>query len=68
MEKGKDGTGRFEGVRVAKSSAQTPRLGTIADACRLAGVQTPTPVWASQEKHWSSLLTRLNDFDSSLTR
>ena len=59
-----ESNGKLRGARVAKSGAQTPRSGAIADAWRLAAIQTPTPVWASQEKHYSGTVIAFRDFDS----
>ena len=67
---GRDGAGRFEGVREDTSRGQTSRIAGIADAWRRRR-RAQAPVWPASvtvETLELSLLTRLNDFDSSLTR
>ena len=66
---GRDRTGRFEGVRVAKGGAQTPRSSAIADAWRRsAAASGGMGVGSVTVEALETTVYSLNDFDSSLTR
>ena len=66
---GRDRTGRFEGVRVAKSGAQTPRSSAIADAwTRSPATSGGMGVGSFTVEALETTVYSLNDFDSSLTR
>ena len=65
----RDRTGRFEGVRVAKSGAQTPRSGRDRrHMASLAGGQTLVWRRGCTVEALETTVYSLNDFDLNLTR